>query len=407
MLRQILVFLGGGLLLAGAGADAQGVGVSAARYPAYPRCPAVGSGDGPCANLFTPLNPAEYEARDVQAQRLPLKDRGHEATAYFVPDADTRPANLVARPSGGLLAAGGFGFRMMLIDADGLSWHVANHADGGGFLRGITYVDAALAFAAGDNGMMLRSQDGGRRWEMVNRVFRRATDPIRTDLRSDGSAYGIAFADANHGVAVGEDRLWRTQDGGQTWMRAPFVGDRVALQGVHFADAAHGWVVGSSGTVLRTSDAGAHWQAVSVDDDHVHLMDVTFASPQHGCLGGDFKVWCTWDGGAHWQPAVLPLPKALDTSATVGITHLRLLDERRGWLVTRDGWIFASEDGGAHWSAWMHADSAIAGKLQHIELWGLAIADGKMWAAGAADRDTGKGGEDAVSTAPLLLSWKP
>lgn len=399
-----------GLLLAciaAAQGDAR-AGTPPTKYPAYPRCPVLGTSDKPCAELFKPLNPAEYEAWDFKAQRLPLKDRAHEASAYVVANGDTRLASLAAQPSGGLLAVGGFGFRTALISSDGQSWHVADHLGGGAdFARAAAYADSARAFAAGTSGRMLRTQDGGTHWEVVNRTFSSYSDPMRRDLAYDGSAYGIAFADPTHGVVVGEGRLLRTEDGGQTWIRVPLSGGDVALQGAHFIDATRGWVVGSGGSAWRTDDAGAHWQSISIGNDRVHLMDVSFADAQHGCLGGDFKVWCTWDGGMHWQPASIALPNTLDTSAAIGIVKLRLLDGARAWLITNNGWIFASQDGGRHWSPWMDVTAAVRGKLQNIQLWGMAFADGKLWAAGGADRDSGKGGDDALGAVPLLLSWQP
>ena len=60
-------------------------------------------------------------------------------------------------------------------------------------------------------------------------------------------------ADARTGVAVGQNgTILRTQDGGETW-RAPAAGSgtQAYLAGVHFADARTGVAVGQNGTILR------------------------------------------------------------------------------------------------------------------------------------------------------------
>ena len=94
--------------------------------------------------------------------------------------------------------------------------------------------------------MVLRSQDGGRRWSYA------AKDPRR-------SFFSIVRA-ANHPVAVGEKGLVRiSSDGGRTWAE-PTVGDipaTVCFLRVLDFDAARevGYTLGQDRIVLRSDDA--------------------------------------------------------------------------------------------------------------------------------------------------------
>jgi photosystem II stability/assembly factor-like uncharacterized protein len=115
---------------------------------------------------------------------------------------------------------------------------------------------------AGLGGVVLRSQDGGRRWSHA------AKDPRR-------SFFSIARA-ADRFVAVGEKGLLRSSsDGGRTWS-APADGDIPAvfsyLRDLDFDAAGKvGYIVGRGGMVLRSDDAGQRWRSVlpTVDPDRV------------------------------------------------------------------------------------------------------------------------------------------
>ncbi len=106
---------------------------------------------------------------------------------------------------------------------------------------------------AGLGGVVLRSQDGGRRWSYA------AKEPRR-------SFFSIARA-ADRFVAVGEKGLLRfSSDGGRTWT-APADGEIPEvfsfLRDLDFDAAGEvGYTVGRGGMVLRSDDAGRRWRSV-------------------------------------------------------------------------------------------------------------------------------------------------
>jgi photosystem II stability/assembly factor-like uncharacterized protein len=71
--------------------------------------------------------------------------------------------------------------------------------------------------------------------------------------------YNIDFHDANNGFAVGEEGIiLRTENGGATWEIVKTAFPKTLLR-VDFADDKNGWIVGKTGTILRSSDKGKTW----------------------------------------------------------------------------------------------------------------------------------------------------
>lgn len=342
---------------------------------------------------------------------FPLQAHGHVATASGLAGASVSLSDIVSTPSGRLYAVGGPGLAIAsATNESATSWQVASYSQFADTLRGVAFIDAERGFAVGDDGRILRTLDKGAHWEAFNRTFESYDDPQWADLRFDGAAYAVAFADAEHGVIVGEDRILRSSDGGQQWQRVPQSLDHIALQRLQFVDARRGWAVGSSGTVLRTDDSGAHWVTVSLGDEVVHLMGVSFSDPTHGCIGGGYKVWCSADAGQHWQRAEVSLPKGIDGDSSLAMTQLLMRDASQGWFVTRDGLIFDTSDGGRHWRLWMDVIASAQGQLTGVELWGLALGRDRAWAVGAggfvvpghASQDSR---EVSLDSSPLIVSW--
>src|SRR5215472_8360119 len=87
-----------------------------------------------------------------------------------------------------------------------------------------------------------------------------------------------------------ENRIWRTTDGGLTWRGLPTIQPQVMR--VYFADANHGWAIGSRQTVLQTLDGGQTWNAAAgVQANPSRKYDtayewITFANRQVGLIVG-------------------------------------------------------------------------------------------------------------------------
>ncbi len=141
--------------------------------------------------------------------------------------------------------------------------------------------------------------------------------------------------DAEHGWAVGDQRLLLTEDGGSTWRDAT---PPAATEGsspanllqVDFLDAIHGWVAFAEPFKVAT-DPGF----------------------------GRVDVWRTSDSGRTWAKTELPPAKVNNQGDTPGPLAFDFLDADHGFALISgsyahtlgDGDLYSTADGGRTWSA--------------------------------------------------------
>ncbi|KAB0685172.1 hypothetical protein F7R13_05680 [Burkholderia territorii] len=422
----------------------RGVELSGAK-PAYPWCSAISSNTtNPeelhasivknlrCVDLTRRFSPADISSKNYAASELQLKWHEHSATAYTGIGGDTILNDIAVTPSGRLVAVGGPGLQVVSNDGQGKTWHVVRHTPFGGALFGVTVLDDKRAFSVGGNREILRTQDG-QDWEQFNQVFTSYTDPGRLALSfgngGGGKAFDVAFSDPDHGIVVGQSdvcrsgdeckfvgEVLRTIDGGQRWVPVTSrpLGNTFAFTRVIFVNASEGWVAGSQGALLHTIDGGEHWNRVlSLEDPDaksVNFGGLSFNSTKHGCVGGSYKVWCTWDGGIKWKRAKLELPQGLEGSSEIGITRLLLPDDFNGWLITKQGLILRTDNGGSQWKLWMNVAETAPAMLTGVQLTGLALGRERVWVVGGADFEKNENadasqGKSSMNSSSLILSW--
>jgi photosystem II stability/assembly factor-like uncharacterized protein len=136
----------------------------------------------------------------------------------------------------------------------------------------------------------------------------------------DAAIHAVQFIDPREGWAAGDDGVvWHSIDGGKTWERQK-TGTRASLRSVHFLTPYTGWAVGrqelpngagSIGVMLRTSDGGIEWQEVGVNVlPGLHV--VRFFDEKNGLVCGDGSdafpsgMFTTTDGGKTWRPVSGP-----------------------------------------------------------------------------------------------------
>lgn len=234
----------------------------------------------------------------------------------------------------------------------------------------------ASAWAAGANGTILRSDDGGQSWALspsgtTNTLSAmQAFDAMNITVAgehgtilqtSDG---GIGWTDRSivtledlvamhftstlNGVIVGSSGLIiRTTNGGTTW-NSPSSGTQRTIRGVHFGDDNTGIAVGDSGLVLRTTNGGASWATVlpvtSGRLNAVQFIDPTtvFAAGFDQRLRASILLKSA-DAGATWiAQSVSP--------ANVDIRSIQFLFNNYGWMSGSNGTLYRTTDGGTSWA---------------------------------------------------------
>ncbi|HEX6315677.1 MAG TPA: hypothetical protein VFZ73_12495, partial [Gemmatimonadaceae bacterium] len=204
----------------------------------------------------------------------------------------------------------------------GVTWGVDSLPGASAFdLRAIHARNALVAHVAATAGRIWRTTDGGKSWSLR---YQAADTSMFLDA--------IAFTDDRNGIALGDPIGGRfvllvTRDGGETWSESATESQPQAMKGeAAFAAsgtslvlAGHlGWIGtgGSVSRVFRTADGGRSWMAspsaIPPREGKGGVFSVAFADSLHGVVvGGDYErpdssngtAAYSTDGGMTWRAA--------------------------------------------------------------------------------------------------------
>lgn len=325
---------------------------------------------------------------------------------------------------------------------DGAMWHSIN---GGrtwerqktgtrASLRGLHFVTPYLGWAVGRidgpggtaAGVLLRTTDGGLKWEEVG-----------TNVLP--GLHAVRFLDAKRGFVFGEGTdafptgAFATADGGEQWDAVP--GPRLpgtrAIEVVPTTKALlAGGAWGKLGAVARGGESGYEYREAELDPlagRAVHGLAASTAVSATGqpvcfaaCDGG--AVLVSGDAGKTWGHANLGLPAAVlancdfrcvaafsshvwvagrpggfvlhsadagktwevqKTELAVPVHAVQFLDDKTGWLVGDLGTVQATTDGGKTWQVTKAGGQRAAVLFLHAT--GTAVPPDALAALGAAD----------------------
>lgn len=249
----------------------------------------------------------------------------------------------------------------------GLAWRLGDTGSAARF-RGLAPVDRGTAWAAGSEGTVLRTTDGGRTWRNV----------------SPPGAGGLMFRDveafdARNAVvlAIGEgeaSRVLRTDDGGVTWTESFRNTEPTAFYDcMAFFDRQNGLAVSDPVDgrfrILSTRDGGRNWRVLPATGmPPAQTGEAAFAaSGQCLAVSGGRDAWFATGGaagarvfhsrdrGSTWSVTASSIPAGAPAK---GAFALAFRDPRRGISVGGDYRAGAasplaaevSRDGGASWT---------------------------------------------------------
>jgi photosystem II stability/assembly factor-like uncharacterized protein len=210
----------------------------------------------------------------------------------------------------------------------------------------IMFPDASTGFASGGfaggdlmNCSLVKTVDGGNTWSDIT-------------FAPDKCGGGSYFLDTENGFYAYADTLYghssiaRTTDGGSTW-NTVFTGTGW-ISYFQFVDAGHGYATVSNGTVLKTTDGGLSWTVMNLPGS-LWGSGLFFFDENTGFVGGGppsvvASIYKTNDGGLTWSSVTAPdmIFKILFTDMTTGYA-LSVNTSGAGILVK-------SIDSGATWT---------------------------------------------------------
>lgn len=258
--------------------------------------------------------------------------------------------------NGWIMAPGDKVYILRTVNA-GAAWTVLTINTTG--LSKFSFTDALNGWAAGTDGQIWHTADGGVTWAAQVNPYAGPGKDIN-DIRFTTALIGWAVV--NDGTLLG------TADGGVTWSFQNLI-NNVSLNTVRFSDTQNGWVFGAGGNAFKTSDGGATWNSISTGV-RVNFRSISLYKRVSAWVAGDSGVILnSLDKGVTWTQQ--PTPTTEDLYAVV----FRSKDE--GWAAGTGGVILRTVDGGDNWLALNSGTDADFKSLSFV-------SDTQGWAAGTA-----------------------
>jgi photosystem II stability/assembly factor-like uncharacterized protein len=198
-------------------------------------------------------------------------------------------------------------------------------------MYGITAAGEKALWIVGNNGKIVRSDDGGMNW---------------TNQESGTTEHlqGVAAWDENRAVAVGNGGVVvTTKNGGKTWKAPQVPRSEVAnkLIKVKAYENGRAWAVGVMGMMMSTEDWGETWRR-RIEEEDVSMNDIAFADDEVGIAVGEFgSIKRSEDSGNTWEK--------IDSPVESSLTAVAARDRERWEIVGLEGVILRSTDSGKTW----------------------------------------------------------
>lgn len=241
--------------------------------------------------------------------------------------AERAPIIAATRAGSRVVAVGDYG--VVILSDDGKAFRQAKQVPTRAVLTSVTFLDDKNGWAAGHDGTVLASSDGGENW----RVLREEPGKERVLL-------SIWFETAQRGIAVGQFGLaLETEDGGRTWRERRLVdGEAGEKHFMHLFAGKDGllFIAAESGTLLRSEDSGRNWRAVQTDNRGSFWTGLVLADGAVVAAGMRGHVYRSEDRGLNWKEVATGSQQSVTAIDQRPDGSLRLIGNAGTDLVSRD-----------------------------------------------------------------------
>ena len=265
-------------------------------------------------------------------------------------------------------------------------------------IHDIFFVNNTHGWAVGDQGVILRTTNGGEDWLAAegagldldgHRSFEQKLARMRPISQTHElypltcSLNSVFFINERRGWIAGNYEipylntsrsvLLTTNDGGETWSQLK--GSILPrINRIYFQSVLAGWSLGSSGHlfdsgVFTTSTAGSSWSVTDVDPSN-NWIDGELV-PGGFVVIDDQGVLGRIDAGK-FEPAVV------FGSRPGRLRSVRMLNAETGWAVGTAGTILMTRDGGQTWKRPDNLDP----RLEQFDFNSVSIGEKRVWIAG-------------------------
>lgn len=246
-----------------------------------------------------------------------------------VSNAVTAPLLATARAGNHVVAVGDHG--VILLSDDGVRFWQAKAVPVRALLTSVQFVDARHGYAAGHDGVVLATQDGGESWTLL-----RATPGVEQPILA------LHFDSLEHGIAVGlYGWAIETHDAGRTWTDLTIEsGDNADRHLLHMFATSRGalFAIGEGGVIYRSADRGKSWEGTTTGGKGSLWHGLALSDGTLLVCGMRGHLYRSSDDGKTWQ--------AVDAKTTQSLTGIAELADGSVTVVGMGGTVLESKDHG-------------------------------------------------------------
>lgn len=281
------------------------------------------------------------------------------------------PVIAVALAGRRIVAVGDYG--IVILSDDGKLYRQAQSVPTRAVLTSVFFLDDKRGWAAGHDGTILATADGGDTWKL-----------LREEPGKERVLLSIWFENALHGLAVGQFGLMlETDDGGKLWRERRLVAEAEQAEKhlMQIFAGANGlvFVAAESGSIFRSEDAGRAWTSIQTDNKGSFWTGKALADGGLLIAGMRGHIYRSDDRGVSWKELASGTQQSL-----VGIIER---NDGSIVLVGNSGIVLGSTDHGRSFSITVRPDranlTAIAASAAGEVLFSLS---GVVAAAGGRDQ---------------------
>jgi photosystem II stability/assembly factor-like uncharacterized protein len=163
---------------------------------------------------------------------------------------------------------------------------------------------------------------------------------IQTTNKSE-RLYKTIFSDSINGFAIGENGIiLKTTNGGNDWLTT-ISNTTNLLRSVFFPEISTGYTIGDNGTILKTSTSGLTWSILNSNTTN-RIFSVYFTATNIGyVVGENGLILKTVDGGTNWN--------VQNINTLTSLYRVIFTDTNTGYCINRNQ-IYKTNNAGVTWN---------------------------------------------------------